>query len=81
MNFVRVPDARYLGELPSYYAALFILSDAVRYQGQRERLLQDHPEEAVLIDRFLDVAVRKLPNLALNHLTGSFHHSAVPAPS
>jgi YaaC-like Protein len=57
-----------LAELPTYYAALFILSDVVRYQGQWKRLLDDHPQEAVLIDRFLDVATRKVPNLVLNEL-------------
>jgi hypothetical protein len=36
-------------------------------------LLADHPHEEVLVDRFLDVATRKLPNLALNHLTGMVH--------
>jgi hypothetical protein len=57
-----------LAELPTYYAALFILSDVVRYQGQWKRLLDDHPQEAVLVDRFLEVATRKIPNLALNEL-------------
>jgi len=57
-----------LAEFPTYYAALFVLSDVVRYQGQWKRLLDEHQEEAVLIDRFLDIAVRKLPNLALNEL-------------
>jgi hypothetical protein len=71
MNFLRTQS--YLAELPLYYAALFILSDAARYQGQWQKLLGDHPEEEVLIDRFLDVATRKLPNLALNHLTRSFN--------
>ena len=71
MNFVRTRS--YLGELPLHFAALFTLSDAVRYQGQWQKLLADHPEEEVLVDRYLDVAVRKLPNLALNHLTGHFH--------
>jgi hypothetical protein len=42
-------------------ASLFILSDAARYQGQSARLLGDHPEEAVLIERLLEVAIRKIP--------------------
>ncbi len=61
---------RVLGELPLYVGALFILSDVVRYQAdQWLRLLKDHPAEAVLIDRFLAIAVRKLPNLVLNELS------------
>jgi hypothetical protein len=71
MDFCR--EKVVLGELPIYYASLFILSDAVRYQGQWRRLLDDHPEEAVLIDRFLDIAIRKLPNLALNALARGVH--------
>jgi hypothetical protein len=62
-----------LAEFPTYYAALFILSDVVRYQGQWKRLIDEHPEEAVLIDRFLDIAIRKLPNLALNELAQRVH--------
>jgi hypothetical protein len=42
-----------MGEFVLYLAALFILSDVVRYQGQWKRLLDDHPEEALLVDRFL----------------------------
>jgi hypothetical protein len=58
-----------LGELALYYAALFILSDAVRYKAdQWLRLLDSHPAEAILIERFCDIAVRKLPNLVLNEL-------------
>ena len=71
MDFCR--ERAWLAELPIYYAALFILSDVVRYQGQWHRLLNDHPEEEVLIDRFLDIAIRKLPNLALNHLAGEVY--------
>ena len=37
------------------------------------QLLSDHPEEEVLIDRFLEVSARKLPNLALNHLSRTFN--------
>jgi hypothetical protein len=63
------PARTRLGELVTYYAALFTLSDAVRYQAdQWLRLLADHPAEAILIDRYLDVVVRKLPNLVLNEL-------------
>jgi hypothetical protein len=62
-----------LAELPTYFAALFILSDVVRYQGQWKRLLDDHPDEAVLIDRLLDIAIRKVPNLVLNDLGGAVH--------
>jgi YaaC-like Protein len=62
-----------LAEFPTYYAALFTLSDVVRYQGQWKRLIDEHPEEAVLIERFLDIAVRKLPNLALNELAGGVY--------
>src|SRR5215218_4173299 len=48
-----------LGELLTYLAALFILSDVVRYQvDQWARLLDDHPDEEIFIERFLDVAAR-----------------------
>lgn len=67
MNFAR--GSRVLGETPIYLAALFILSDVVRYQAEHWlRLLEDHPAEEILIDRFLDIAVRKLPNLILSEL-------------
>lgn len=60
---------RYFGEFVTYFASLFILSDAVRYHPEQWlRLLNDHPGEAILIDRFLDVATRKVPHLALNEL-------------
>jgi YaaC-like Protein len=50
-----------------YLLGLFILSDVVRYQpDQWKRLLDDHPAEMILIDRFLDIGVRKVPNLFLN---------------
>lgn len=59
-----------IGELATYVAALFILSDVVRYQpDQWKRLLDDHPLERILMDRFLDVAGRKVPNLVLNGLS------------
>jgi hypothetical protein len=57
------------GELCLYFAALFILSSLVRYDAEQwKRLIDDHPAEAILVDRFLDIAVRKLPNLVLNEL-------------
>jgi hypothetical protein len=50
-----------------YLLGLFILSDVVRYQpDQWKRLLDDHPAEMILIDRFLGIGVRKVPNLFLN---------------
>lgn len=60
-------------ELLIYYASLFILVDVVRYQGQWRRLIDDHPEEAILVDRFLDLAIRKLPNLTLNELANDLY--------
>lgn len=33
-----------------------------------KRLLDDHPAEAILIDRLLDIMIRKLPNLFINEL-------------
>jgi hypothetical protein len=60
---------RELGELPLYLAALFILSDVVRYQAEHWlRLLADHPAEEIVVERFLDLAGRKVPNLILNEL-------------
>ena len=60
------PSAVELGELLVHPAALFILSDVVRYQpDQWARLLDDHPDEAILVERYLDVAARKVPNIAL----------------
>jgi YaaC-like Protein len=71
MNFA--PDAVAFSELLTYLLALFILSDLVRYQAdQWARLLEDHPEEAILVERFLDSAGRKIPNLALNELQNDF---------
>lgn len=67
MDFAR--GTRVFGELVIYFAGLFILSDVARYQPQHWlRLLDDHPAEAVLVDRFLDIGLRKLPNLILNEL-------------
>lgn len=41
----------------------------MRYQpDQWPRLLNDHPDEAIMIDRFLEIAARKLPNLYLTEL-------------
>jgi hypothetical protein len=60
---------REIGELPLYLAALFILSDVVRYQAEHWlRLLADHPAEEIVVERFLDLAGRKVPNLILNEL-------------
>lgn len=67
MDFAR--GVRVFGEIVHYHAALFILSDVVRYQpDQWLRLLNDHPDEAIMIDRFLEIAARKLPNLYLTEL-------------
>jgi hypothetical protein len=60
-------------ELLIYYASLFIIADVVRYQGQWRRLIDDHPEEAILVDRFLDLAIRKVPNLTLNELADDLY--------
>lgn len=69
MNFSQ--SRRILGEIPLYLAALFILSDVVRYQAEHWlRLLQDHPAEEIVVERFLDIASRKVPNLILNELHG-----------
>lgn len=58
-----------LSESVIYLTALHILSHAVRYNAEQwKRLLDDHPRESILVDRFLDIALRKLPNLMLNHL-------------
>jgi hypothetical protein len=63
-----------LGELVVDFAALFILSDVVRYQvDQWKRLLDDHPSEELLVERFLQTAARKLPNLVLNELGGELY--------
>jgi YaaC-like Protein len=67
MDFAR--GTRVFGEPVLYLAALFILSDVARYQPEHWlRLLEDHPAEAILIERFLDIAGRKLPNVVLNEL-------------
>jgi hypothetical protein len=73
-------DPPILSELLIYLAALFILSDVVRYQvDQWARLLDDHPDEGIFIERFLDVASRKVPNLALNELEGDHFQFQVSA--
>jgi len=78
MNFAR-PNAQ-LGEILIYLAALFILSDVVRYQvDQWARLLDDHPDEAIVVERFLDLAARKVPNLALSELERDFFEFRVAA--
>jgi hypothetical protein len=49
--------------------SLFILSSAARYEpGQWQRLLESRPAEAILVDRLLDLGIRKIPNLVLNTL-------------
>ena len=69
-----------LSEILIYLAALFILSDVVRYQvDQWARLLDDHPGEAIIIERFLDIASRKVPNLALNELEREYFEFKVAA--
>lgn len=78
MTFVRSRDD--LSELLIYLASLFILSDVVRYQvDQWARLLDDHPDEAILIERFLDLAARKVPNLVLSELEGEYFQFKVGA--
>ena len=72
MDFRRT--SRLFGEPIIYLTALHILSHAVRYNAEQwKRLLDDHPREAIIVDRFLDVALRKLPNLILNELHGDVH--------
>jgi YaaC-like Protein len=69
-----------LAEPLVYLASLFILSSAVRYEPEQwQRLLEDHPAEAILIDRMLEVATRKLPNLVLNKLHGEIYRFKVGA--
>jgi hypothetical protein len=66
--------SRLLGELVVYFAALFILSDVVRYQVEQwKRLLDARPGEALLVERLFDVAGRKLPNLILNEVLGELY--------
>jgi hypothetical protein len=63
------PPRDELGEFCLYFVALFILSSVVRYDAEQwKRLTDDHPSEALLVDRFLDLTIRKLPNLVLNEL-------------
>ena len=60
-----------ISELLTYLAALFILSDMVRYHADDwKRLLDAHQSEAILAHRFLDIAIRKVPNLILSSLEG-----------
>jgi hypothetical protein len=67
MNFAR--GRTDLSEILLYLAGLFTLSDVVRYHAdQWARLLDDHPNDGILLERFLDLAGRKVPNLALNEL-------------
>ncbi len=62
------PTRTILSELLVYLVALFALSDAVRYTDRWKSLLDARVSESILIDRFLDIATRKLPNLVLNQL-------------
>lgn len=55
-----------------YLAGLFILSSAVRYEPEQwQRLMEGRPAEAILVDRMLELAGRKIPNLVLNTLEGT----------
>jgi hypothetical protein len=72
--YVEMKTGTYYGEILVYHAALFILSDVVRYQVEQwKRLLDDHPSEQLLVERFLEIGVRKLPNLLLNELAGELY--------
>lgn len=61
------------------FASLFIMSSATRYDPEQwQRLLERSPAETILVDRMLEIAGRKLPNIALNVLEGEvirFHLS------
>lgn len=64
-----------IAEPLAFYAMLFILSSVVRYEPEQwQRLLLDHPAEAILVERLLNVAERKVPNLVLNQLHNSYIH-------
>jgi hypothetical protein len=72
--YFEMKTGSHYGEIVVYHAALFILSDVVRYQVEQwKRLLDDHPSEQLLVERFLEVGVRKLPNLLLNELAGELY--------
>ncbi len=72
MDFAR--GTTVLSEFLIYLASLFILADVVRYQvDQWSRLLDDHPAETILIERFLDLVPRKLPNIVLNELHREYY--------
>jgi YaaC-like Protein len=72
------PNKRQMGEIPIYLAALFTLSDVVRYQAEHWlRLLHDHPAEEIVVERFLDIACRKFPNLILNELNNEIYEFKV----
>ena len=60
-----------LAEPLIFFASLFIMSSATRYDPEQwQRLLERNPADAILVDRMLEVAGRKLPNVALNALEG-----------
>jgi len=67
-------STRQMGEIPIYLASLFILSDVVRYQAEHWlRLLGKHPAEEIVVERFLDIACRKFPNLILSELNDEIY--------
>jgi len=67
-------SAGHLAELPIYFAALLTFSEAVRYEPEDWwRLITNRIGDANLVQRFLDMAERKLPNLMLNELDGGVH--------
>ena len=67
-------SAGYLAELPTYFAALLTFSEAVRYVPEEWwRLITNRIGDANLMQRFLDMAERKVPNLVLNELNGGLH--------
>ena len=61
----------YLSDIALHVAALFILSELVRYQPDKwKRLLDEHQLETVLVEHYLEIAARKVPNLVLNEMLG-----------
>lgn len=66
---------RELAEPLVFLALLFILSSVVRYEPEQwQRLLDSRPAEAILVERLLDLATRKVPNLTLNALHEQYFH-------
>lgn len=64
-----------LSELPTILATLYVLSMLVRYCPDFwTRLLHEHEDLFRLFERFCDVVTYRLPNLALNHITGCLHY-------